>query len=139
MARSSRDFTTLYIVLAVLYYGVLTVASHIPGSTLALVAPAIWDKALHFCAYLILGAFISLGFPPGANNERRGTIFAIATLIVLVLGGIDEYHQSFIPGRQMSAADGLADVAGGAFGAFLVLFLQSPVLAYLRRITPRGS
>ncbi len=138
MTKSSRKSAILYFVLAALYYGVLTAVSHIPGKTISTIAPDIWDKALHFGAYLILGIFVAGGLSRLVGRERNSVLLALTASLILVLGAIDEYHQSFVPGRQMSAADALADVVGGAFGAFLVLY-YSPLLAYLRRVTPRGS
>jgi VanZ family protein len=67
------------------------------------------DKILHAIAYFIFGA--ALGLMASAVVRRRWQY-----MFVLIAGALfaasDEWHQSFIPGRCMSAGDWIADVAG---------------------------
>jgi VanZ family protein len=76
------------------------------------------DKVVHFTAYALLGASVAWA------SRSRGVVNA-ARWIVLVsaLGAADEWHQQFIPGRRMDAADWMADTAGAAFGLTLVTAL----------------
>lgn len=74
-----------------------------PGETVGLPAP--WDKLAHFLAYALLGFLLGLG--------REGQAFGVAALY----GLLDEFHQSFTPGREVSLLDFLADALGGALGA----------------------
>jgi VanZ family protein len=46
-------------------------------------------------------------------------------VMVLVLGALDEAHQSFVPGRTPSIGDLLADVVGGTLGAIIGLCVFS--------------
>lgn len=78
------------------------------------------DKIAHFLEYLIL-AFL---FYRGIRGERwRGGI--PAWLIVLVTGlaiaSIDEYHQTYIPGRDANLLDWTADMTGIGTGALIGL------------------
>lgn len=76
------------------------------------------DWVSHAMAYLILsllicralaGRFLAPLSPGGA---------LLATLFATAYGVSDEYHQSFVPGRDASAGDVASDLAGSALGAF---------------------
>lgn len=77
------------------------------------------DKLMHFGAYAALGVFVAGGWRrPGRPLSWRD--LTIAVLVVIAYGASDEFHQSFVPGRQVSAWDLLADSLGGLFGAWLI-------------------
>jgi VanZ family protein len=78
-----------------------------PGNEVGLPAP--WDKLAHFLAYALLGFLLARGL------DGRRAAFGIASLY----GLLDEFHQSFTPGREVSLGDFLADALGAALGAFL--------------------
>jgi len=97
----------------VLYMAVILLASSIPAQQL----PSdffINDKIVHFFEYGALGVLFSLAFKP-----QRPVILIVSSLFGMAFGGIDEYYQSFTPGRDSSAFDMVADTAG--FTAFLLL------------------
>jgi VanZ family protein len=73
------------------------------------------DKAFHFVAYGMLGFFLS-----GASGGRK--FFWMAALASLY-GVSDEIHQMYVPGRDASVVDWLADTAGGFCGAWFCGFL----------------
>lgn len=64
-------------------------------------------KTAHFSLYFVagVGAFILTG------SVRR------SVLIVFIMGGIDEFHQYFVPGRGSQFTDVLIDTLGGTTGA----------------------
>lgn len=74
--------------------------SHVAG-------PAIHglDKVVHFSVYALLGTLVCR-LAPG----WRGAGFSL--LIVSGFGFTDEWHQSFVPGRQAEFADWVADTLG---------------------------
>ena len=72
----------------------------------------IWDKLQHFMAYAALGFTGSLGF-----SGKKPTI-ALALGLVL-LGAALEVAQSYVPARDMSLGDGIADLLGVIFGVGL--------------------
>lgn len=72
--------------------------------------PGGFDKLLHAVAYGILG-FLA------AFAARRGA--ATGAISSFLVGGIDEWGQSRVPGRYADGLDLLADVAGGALGGLL--------------------
>ena len=49
----------------------------------------------------------------------------LVTVIVFALGGLDEYHQSLVPGRNATFGDTLADTVGGLFGAIVGLTMAT--------------
>ena len=43
----------------------------------------------------------------------------LPTIIVSIYGIIDEFHQSFTPGRDATISDWIADTLGALFGSFV--------------------
>jgi VanZ family protein len=69
------------------------------------------DKLSHFTYYGIMAALLAHGV---------GLPWLIVPLILVpVIGAGDEWHQSFIPGRDASLWDWLADEAGTVVAVFL--------------------
>jgi hypothetical protein len=95
----------LYLGLALAWMGVLWLLSSQPATGAGLPHP--WDKAAHFAAYALLGFL-----------WRRGLgRFRPAFLLSALYGVVDEGHQSFVPGREVSFWDLLADFLGAYLGA----------------------
>ncbi len=80
-----------------------------------------FDKIAHFVAYAILAA---LSLRATLTPRRLGTMLAVV-LAVSVLGAVDEWHQSFIPGRSMSVLDWCADTLGALTGVFAARYILS--------------
>ncbi len=69
-------------------------------------------KCGHLTEYFILSFLILRGFRAG----QRGMHLRWALLTVLLILGyaaLDEYHQSFVPGRTAAVSDVLIDTCGG--------------------------
>ncbi len=86
--------------------------------------PSGGDKLAHAAAYATLGgswawALATRPIPPIAVTLRSIALAAF-------WGVIDELHQSFVPGRDSSGADALADLVGATLGSLAMLW-------YLRR------
>lgn len=73
------------------------------------------DKLAHGVAYAGLGAL--LGLPLQGLTRTAGAAVRAAAVLASAYGATDEWHQSFVPGREADWADWLADSAGGALGA----------------------
>lgn len=94
-------------ILLVAYMGVIFYLSHQPTLPLPPLFPNA-DKLMHFGAYAVLGFLFSWASGVGV----------FWSVIFSSLYGIsDEFHQSFVPGREVSAWDWLADSVGGLAGA----------------------
>ena len=75
------------------------------------------DKSHHFVAYAILAAAIVWGLTDRAPRRTTWAIALGALLLAAAYGATDEWHQGFVPGREVSALDWLADTVGAAIAA----------------------
>jgi len=108
----------------------ISYASSQPGLTVPF---NIWDKAAHATEYGVLAALIwrAIGgsFLAAATPARAAAYLGACGLY----GVLDEFHQSFVPGRDASALDVTADVVGAA-----VVLAALWIVSSLRR-TRRGA
>jgi VanZ family protein len=70
------------------------------------------DKLLHVIAYGSLAAACLYGLNPLTKSSSRALTAIVVVLFCILFGLSDEYHQSFIPGRSVSAWDLVADGVG---------------------------
>ncbi|BCA54442.1 hypothetical protein W02_15820 [Nitrospira sp. KM1] len=75
------------------------------------------DKVLHFVEYAILAvlAYRALRWAAGPAAASRAVTLAIVA--ASAYGITDEIHQSFVPLREVSVVDWIADTFGAAIGA----------------------
>lgn len=104
----------------VLYCALISYLSSKPGSGL----PTWWfmryDKVLHALEYGGLGFLLYRALPV----ENRAARLALAAGLGLAFGVLDEFHQSFVPGRQGNdPGDMTADLVGASLGALSFLML----------------
>ena len=123
MIRSARAFGRAWGP-ATLWLAVLFLLSHQPDSDV----PGWWsvpDTLAHVALYTVLGATLAWG-----RRQWRGPSWLALGIFGVVWAISDEWHQSFVPGRDPSTGDVLADVVGlllGAVGAtFALHILASP-------------
>ncbi len=77
------------------------------------------DKGIHMLEYGALGfllAHATLRTWPRHARLRTG---ALAVLITVLWGVLDEIHQAFVPGRSPETLDLVADAVGAALGTGL--------------------
>ena len=80
----------------------------------------VWDKLLHTVGYAGLGILAMRAFHGGFARPRLApTIYAALT--VILWGISDEFHQSFVPGRDSSALDVVADAVGVILSVLLLM------------------
>lgn len=70
------------------------------------------DKVLHMCEYGALGLLVSRAMRATAPGSPFGTRAALAIAGGIAVGACDEWFQSFVPGRESSVYDLMADAAG---------------------------
>ena len=75
------------------------------------------DKLVHLLLYGILAWLIARAEPSLATMLRRA---ALTLLGLACFAALDEWHQSFVPGRSASTADWAADVVGAAAGLTVI-------------------
>jgi len=76
-----------------------------------------WDKVLHAGAYAVLAGLAAWASTGGRLRSATGPVLVAAWMISTTYGAADEWHQSFVPGRQADAADFLADALGALAAA----------------------
>jgi VanZ family protein len=80
-------------------------------------AAGIPDWITHGSAYAVLAFLTSRAVAGGIGRRLSETAFALVVAIVTLYGISDEYHQSFVPGRDPSLGDVLKDLGGAVVGS----------------------
>jgi VanZ family protein len=116
-----------YWVPAVLYAGViffLSAQSHPEDQLPSFLLRDINDKVLHMVEYGILSLLCYRAFrwAAGPAVARQAVVLAIAT--ASIYGLTDEVHQAFVPLRESSWKDWLADSTGAVMGAMSWRFVR---------------
>ncbi|MDP1945872.1 MAG: VanZ family protein [Nitrospirota bacterium] len=75
------------------------------------------DKVLHAIEYALLGVLCYRAFRWGTNQSWGQQAIPLAVLLASLYGASDEVHQAFVPFRDSSWQDWLADTIGAAIGA----------------------
>ena len=110
----------LYTVITICYMLLITFLSHIPQKDIPEYVSSGSDNIdllFHFVEYSILGFLLLRTFTSG--ELRTFHPFYASLLIGISFAILDEFHQSFVPGRHMSSADMIFDSIGILFGTFL--------------------
>ena len=113
---------------AVLYAGMIyymSSQSHPEEQLPAFVLKDISDKVLHAVEYAGLAVLCYRAFrwAAGPSVARQALVLAIVT--ASIYGVTDEVHQFFVPFRESSWLDWLADTAGATVGALSWRFIRS--------------
>lgn len=111
-----RRSPSIYLFLIFGYYGVVSFVSHIPGNTLEELNIVVWDKLAHVLLYFPLGLLVARLFGEGKITRRLGVRIGLGLLLFSAMACVDEFHQSYIPGRFASFGDVVADALGGLLG-----------------------
>lgn len=107
-------------ILAALTVAMSAVVLYVAGAQPVAVGlfPAPWDKLAHLLTFAVVGMAAGL-----AGGRRGGRMAMWCVAGALLVGGMDELHQMFLPGRSASWADLAADAAGGLLGAAVLAVL----------------
>lgn len=101
-----------------LYWLVLFIATSLPASNMPSVSYN--DKLVHFLAFSGLGFLLTLTFMLQEKYpELRGYALLASVVIASLYAALDEFHQSFIPGRSAEFLDWIADFTGAVTGAVI--------------------
>ncbi len=101
------------------YAGLIAWVSHqpqLPGPTRWLLE-VLGDKPLHAIEYSLLGGLCYRAFRQASGRRASRVALGLAVLASAGYGATDELHQAFVPGREPSSWDILADTLGAALGA----------------------
>jgi VanZ family protein len=70
------------------------------------------DKTYHLGEYLVLGALMARALRASRAQWSSLMVAAVSVTLCSLWAASDEYHQSFVPGRDSSAFDWCADTMG---------------------------
>jgi VanZ family protein len=122
--------------LPVLLWGILIfVASSIPASKFPKFPLYISDKLIHAVLFCIFGLLLHLALEPQTvpKNFQWKRMF-LTLLVVMGYGAFDEFHQHFVPGRNLDVYDFLADTIGGLIAISIIIFNYRSKKAQSNRI-----
>ena len=108
---------TARVIIPVLHWMLPQVSSE----TLSLIHHVI-RKCGHFTEYFILSLLLLRAIRAGSRDFG----LRLALIVILIVAGyaaLDEFHQSFVPGRGAAVSDVLLDTTGGAAAQLLVALL----------------
>ena len=95
------------------------------------------DCGTHSAAFAILCILCCRALAGGLSAIGRGD-GVIAVVLSVAYGISDEYHQSFVPGRDATAWDVAKDTAGAIIGAWLYARVIVPRFGLQHREAHRG-
>ena len=94
----------------------LSSQSHPEEQLPSIVFEEVSDKVLHAVEYAGLGVLCYRAFRWGASRQVASHALLFAIVTASLYGVTDEVHQLFVPFRESSWQDWLADTAGAAIG-----------------------
>jgi VanZ family protein len=97
------------------YMAVIFVLSSIPNPPT--VSQPGSDKVLHFLLYGGLAAILVRALAGGFDRPVTRRTVIVAVVVSALYGATDEFHQHFVPSRQMDAWDLAADSVGAVASA----------------------
>ncbi len=90
-------------------------------------------KLAHFSEYFLLGCFLCIFFQTFPLKAWIPLLLSLA--VAVPYAALDEWHQSFVPGRGPGMRDVLIDSAGSLCGAIFAMIAYRFVLHLIRKRT----
>ena len=81
---------------------------------------ASFDYAVHFLEYAVFALTLVWGAPSRLNHALTRKGVAVVCAVALVYALSDEWHQSFVPNRDASPVDLVADFLGSVTSVMIV-------------------
>jgi VanZ family protein len=121
----------------VIWYGFIFFLSSIPGKTLSSIVPESYQffchRIAHFVEYSVLGSLVIRAHSKEKIKITLITIIGLSFFIFLS-GSLDEWHQSFTPGRTPALLDAIMDTIWGTFAMLMYkMFVLNKHYATLNR------
>lgn len=102
------------IVCLIVYWAAMFLGTHLPQQAVPGIPAS--DKVMHVVGYAGLALLFALSL--ARRRPTVGKILVVAVVLV-VYGALDEWTQSFVPGRQSEFLDWCADTVGTGSGLVL--------------------
>lgn len=109
---SKPSYKACKMVPMIIVMGTIFFLSHQTGDELELPEFAHSDLVAHMMAYAALGGVVLYAWSDRFKRAHPIKVILYTVLFCLAYGIVDEFHQSFIPGRYVSVMDILADTVG---------------------------
>jgi len=109
---------------AAAWMALIFIVSSVPGEKIPAVFPS-QDVLFHGLCYGILGLFCYRGLKFSGTGLPKAGLIAVSTLLCILYGISDEFHQSFIPGRTATVFDVSVDAAGSFAGSLFANFISA--------------
>ena len=107
-SRTALRWTPVVLYMAFIFYLSSQPEPPLPAS--------VTDKQAHASGYALLAVLVARAAAGGLGRRVRLGAAAIAVVVTIAYGVSDEYHQSFVPGRDADIHDVYADAAGALAG-----------------------
>ncbi len=108
--------------LVIFWFGIISIFSSVPKTSLPEMPSDLWHfvahRMAHVVEYSILGALVLRAYAQRKNKITVATILYLS-LFILLAGTIDEWHQSYVPGRQGQLIDVIFDTICGTWGMWV--------------------
>lgn len=109
----------------VLYAALIIVVSTYSSATPPSLGVQWADKIYHFAEYFIFGLLIFRAFPTVHLSPKRVRYYTLLFLFGLAYAALDERVQYYIPNRDSSPYDWMADAVGYTLAGAIFLFLRT--------------
>lgn len=86
-------------------------------------------KTAHFILFAALGVFSCLSLKASVRKDVRWQFYVIPLIFCILYAASDEYHQTFIKGRNGSAIDVLIDFSG-SFAGIVSIWIASKKFSF---------
>ena len=77
-----------------------------------------FDKIVHIVEYTFLGFLLARAWHYSAPGWSKARLWIAVLAVGVLYAATDEFHQSFVPTRDASVYDGMADTVGLALGCW---------------------
>ena len=125
-----RGFLIFYLPL-ILYLALVFYMSS--GPVTSLVLRSIKDYILHGTEYCGLYLLVFRAIHEGLESKPGRGGYWLAAVLTVLYGISDEFHQSFVPTRDASFWDVMADAAGAMLGIGLIAGWKRAISSYRAR------
>ena len=95
----------------------------------------IFKKSAHIFEYGVLSIFLYRALKNYGFNSRNTGIIAIA--LSVIYGAMDEFHQSFTPGREPRVRDVIFDTIGATFSIYFIWNLLPKASSKLKKLAKK--
>lgn len=132
MREKSKGFW-VYVGPAIFYGILIIIATGTPGDRIPSIEIPGLDKVVHFGMHFLFAMLVHRAFLYHANGIiRKSHTLLLTVLFVSLFGIIVEWYQAFIPMRNPTIGDGIANILGAV--VYMVLYLVG-----LSRFWPESS